>query len=192
MIKQDILRTYEHAGGGWFHNVLRCIRSPGVHAVVDLRFAQWIGRRSRIVRPLLWPLRWLMHHWVLTRWGISIEADAEIGPGCYIGHFGGIIIGGNVRIGRNVNLSQGVTIGVAGQGEKRGSPWIGDNVYIAPGAKIFGKIRVGDNVKIGANAVVHKDVPDNAVAVLDPGFTLLTRNKPGAASPPDLVTLKER
>ncbi|NLF29741.1 MAG: serine acetyltransferase [Planctomycetes bacterium] len=185
MLKQDILRTYHRAKGGRFRRILHCVRSPGVHAVVDLRFAQWLRRRPLVVRLILKPWRWLLHHWVLTRWGICIAPDAEIGEGCYIGHFGGIVVGGNVRIGRNVNLSQGVTIGVAGQGDRRGSPSIGDNVYIAPGAKIFGRIRVGSNVKIGANAVIHKDVPDNAVAVLSPGFTLLDRD------PRDPVCQKE-
>ena len=51
---------------------------------------------------------------------------------------------------------------------------IGDNVYMAPGAKIFGKITIGNNVKIGANAVIHKDIPDNAVVVLDPGFKIVS------------------
>jgi serine O-acetyltransferase len=66
-----------------------------------------------------------------------------------------------------------VTIGLSGRGEKHGAPTIGNNVYIAPGAKVFGKIHIGDNAMIGANAVVHKDVPDNAVVVLDPGFKIV-------------------
>ena len=66
-----------------------------------------------------------------------------------------------------------VTIGRSGHGENYGMPVIGDDVYIAPGAKLFGKIRVGDNVKIGANAVVHRDVPDNAV-VASPGFQIVS------------------
>jgi serine O-acetyltransferase len=55
-----------------------------------------------------------------------------------------------------------------------GCPVIGDNVYIAPGAKVFGKIRIGDNVKIGANAMVFKNFLDNAVAVMDPGFRIIS------------------
>jgi serine O-acetyltransferase len=106
-------------------------------------------------------------------WGIEIPRQAQIGSGFYIGHFGGIMISDGVKIGSNCNISQQVTIGISGQGEKRGAPTIGNNVYIAPGAKIFGKIKIGDNVKIGANAVIHKSVPDNAIAVLNPGFQLL-------------------
>ncbi len=65
-------------------------------------------------------------------------------------------------------------MGVSGKGEKRGVPIIGDNVYIAPGAKIFGKIKIGNNVKIGANAVVYKNIPDNAIVVLESGFKIMS------------------
>jgi serine O-acetyltransferase len=95
--------------------------------------------------------------------GIDISFDAVIGKGFYVGHYGGIIIGEGVMIGENCNISQGVTIGVGGRNEKRGSPKIGDRVYIAPGAKIFGEITIGDDCAIGANAVVATDVPDRAV-----------------------------
>ncbi len=101
------------------------------------------------------------------KWGISLRRKSEIGEGLYIGHYGGIHIAEKAKIGRNINISQDVTIGVSGQGSNRGWPIIGDNVYIAPGAKIFGKIKIGNNVKIGANAVVYKDIPDNAIVVSD-------------------------
>lgn len=64
-------------------------------------------------------------------------------------------------LGQNVNLSQGVTIGSNNRGETMGVPIIGNNVFIAPGAKLIGKITIGDNVAIGANAVVLRDVPSN-------------------------------
>jgi len=99
--------------------------------------------------------------------GIHIPWTADIGKGFYIGHFGGIWLG-NIKMGEYCNISQGVTIGIGGRGEFRGVPEIGDRVYIGPGAKIFGKIRIGNNVAIGANAVVSKSLPDNAVAVGNP------------------------
>ena len=97
------------------------------------------------------------------KYGIELCRGTKVGEGLYIGHFGGIIISPGVVIGRNCNISQGVTIGISGRGEKRGIPVIGDGVYIGSGAKVIGKIHVGNNVAIGANAVVIKDVPDNAV-----------------------------
>lgn len=97
--------------------------------------------------------------------GIQIPFSAKIGKGFYIGHFGNIIIGSHVVIGEYCNISQGVTIGQAGRGGKQLSPVIGNRVYMGPGAKIFGGIKIEDNVAIGANAVVTKDLPENAVAV---------------------------
>jgi serine O-acetyltransferase len=95
--------------------------------------------------------------------GIWIAPQATIGPGLYVGHFGGVIVSGDAVLGSNVNLSQGVTIGVAGRGERRGTPVLGDRVYVAPGAKLIGPITVGNDVAVGANAVVTRDVADRAV-----------------------------
>jgi len=106
--------------------------------------------------------RWMLRHY-RYKFGISIPFATNIGPGFYIGHFGGIIINANCYIGRNCNISQGVTIGSSNRGVRRGCPRLGDNVYIGPGAKIIGSITVGNNVAIGANAVVTKDVADHAV-----------------------------
>lgn len=96
--------------------------------------------------------------------GVWIAPQAEIGPGLYIGHFGTIIIG-QVKMGSNCNLSQGVTIGEASRGKNKGLPKIGDRVYIGAGAKLFGNIHIGNDVAVGANAVVTKSLPDRAVAV---------------------------
>ena len=127
----------------------------------------------------------LLYRRVRIKWGIEIPRSAQIGPGLFIGHAGGIVIASEARIGSNLNLSHQVTIGLSGQGEKRGYPVIGDNVYIAPGAKVFGKIRIGNGVKIGANAVVYKDVPDGAVVALDPGFRIIKSvGEPTEVAPP--------
>jgi serine O-acetyltransferase len=117
---------------------------------------------------------WIASFLVRTCWGIEIARHANIGPGLYIGHFGGIVISPQAVIGTECTVSHGVTIGSSGEGSESGVPVIGDQCYIAPGAKLFGKIRVGNNVKIGANAVIHKDLPDNAIAVLSPGFEIIS------------------
>jgi serine O-acetyltransferase len=112
--------------------------------------------------------RFMLHHYTYSL-GIWVPFTTEIGSGFYIGHFGCILVSPSCRIGKNCNLSQGVTIGDGVRDDHRGFPVIGDNVFVGPGAKIFGGIRVGDNVAIGANAVVLSDVPENAVVAGVPG-----------------------
>ena len=75
----------------------------------------------------------------------------------------GVVIAGGAKIGKNVFISHQVTIGRS----RNEAPIIGDNVYIGPGAKIFGGIKIGNNVRIGANCVVFQDIPDNATVVLE-------------------------
>ena len=90
-----------------------------------------------------------------------IGRGASFGPGFVILHSTGVVINGKVVGGRNIFIEHGVTIGE----EKRGVPRLGDDVFVGAGAKLFGPISVGSRVKIGANAVVLRDVPDDSTAV---------------------------
>ncbi len=170
----DVVRAYDYASGGRLRRFFECLCSPGLQAIGVYRFGRWSRTMPRIVRLLTDPLYVLFNGMVRIFWGIELPRSATIGAGFYIGHFGGIVISSGAVFGKNCNISHGVTVGLSGKGEGRGIPVIGDDVYIAPGAKIFGKIRIGNNSKIGANAVVYKDIPDNAVVVLDPGFTIVS------------------
>ena len=107
----------------------------------------------------------IIYRYYQTKYSIDLPYETQIGSGLYIGHIFGIVLNPKVVIGKNVNLSQGITIGVANRGPRKGYPTIGNNVYIGPGAVIIGNIKIGNNVAIGANCVVTKDIPDNAVAV---------------------------
>ena len=179
----DLARAYRYASGSRARRIAVCLRSPGVHAVTAHRFGRWLLQRSPLVRLLLEPFYVVLDLLVHALWGIEISRRASIGGGLYLAHAGGIVVAAGTVIGTNCNLSHDVTIGLAGHGEKCGVPAIGDDVYIAPGAKLFGRIRVGDNVKIGANTVIHRDVPSNAVVALDPGFRIVSfkGNRRGAA-----------
>ncbi|WP_223267170.1 serine O-acetyltransferase [Polaribacter sp. IC073] len=97
--------------------------------------------------------------------GISIPYSASIGEGFYIGHFGNIIIHPNSVIGTNCNISQGVTIGVSGRGDKRGTPIIGNNNYIGANAVVAGKIIIGNNCVIAANSLVIENLSDNSTVM---------------------------
>jgi serine O-acetyltransferase len=103
-----------------------------------------------------------------------IGRNADIGPGFIITHSVGVIINSQVRAGKNLTVHHGVTIG----SEKNKSPILGDNVFIGAGAKVIGGITVGSDVKIGANAVVTKDVPDGATVVGIPAKIVRMYGKP--------------
>ena len=121
-----------------------------------------------LLRPLLFLVKFMALH-CTYKYGITIPFTSQIGAGIYIGHFGTIVVSSLAKIGKNCNISQGVTIGKAHRGLRAGYPVIGNNVYIGPGAKVIGKISIGDNVAIGANCVVIDDVPANSVVVGVPG-----------------------
>jgi serine O-acetyltransferase len=96
--------------------------------------------------------------------GIELPCEANLGRRFRIDHFGGIIISGDAVFGDDCVVRNGVTVGLR-YTEKRGSPIIGNRVDIGAGAKILGPIQIGDDVAIGANAVVLMDVPSNSIAV---------------------------
>jgi serine O-acetyltransferase len=185
MIAQDFRRVYNLQSGGRLARILACYREPGLHAVIIFRFGHWLLSRSLPEKLLLTLFYVYLHHRVQVKWGILIQRRARIGAGLYVGHYGGIFVSDLAAIGENCSLSQDVTIGVAGEGVRRGAPQIGNNVYIAPGAKLNGRIRIGNNVNIGPNAVVTRNVPDDALVHVRPMQTVIFpgRNKSkGSAS----------
>jgi len=96
-----------------------------------------------------------INHRLAVRLGLTIPKNV-CGAGLCIVHYGTIVISHNAKIGENLRIHPSTSIG-----NYNGTPQIGDNVYIGPGAKLFGNIHIGNNVAIGANAVVNKDIPDN-------------------------------
>lgn len=102
-----------------------------------------------------------------------IGRGADFGPGFVILHGCGIVINGAVKGGKNIILEHQVTIGR----DKGKVPLLGNNIYIGAGAKIIGGIKIGNDVKIGANAVVVKDVPDNVTVVGVPARVVKLNNQ---------------
>jgi serine O-acetyltransferase len=101
--------------------------------------------------------------------GIEIHPAAVIGPGFFIDHGMGVVIGETAEIGENVTMYHGVTLGGTSWKKQKRHPTIGNNVIIGAGAKILGPIQVGDCSRIGSGSVVLKDVPPNSVVVGVPG-----------------------
>lgn len=105
--------------------------------------------------------------------GIEIHPGAQIGKNLFIDHGMGVVIGETTIIGNNVLLYHGVTLGGTGKEKGKRHPTIGDNVVIGTGAKVLGNIHIGNNAKIGANAVVLKDVEKDATIVGIPGKSVI-------------------
>jgi serine O-acetyltransferase len=159
------LDRYVHMGvGSWLYALLN---KQGLWALAEYRFSRWVLTEVQIpfVGKLLRLIGLLWHKSIEITTGIDLPKHSKIGKGLYVGHFGGIIVSPFVEIGEYCNLSHDVTIGMGGRGEKSGAPKIGNRVFIGPGARIFGAIQIGDDVAIGANSVVTKDVPDRAVVM---------------------------
>jgi len=141
--------------------VLLCY--PGVHALAFHRLAHAMWRRGWTI-----PARFLSH---VSRFvtGIEIHPAAKLGPGLFIDHGMGVVIGETAEVGENVTLLQGVTLGGTSLKREKRHPTLGNNVVVGAGAKIIGAFKIGDGSRIGAGSVVVREVPTNAVVVGVPG-----------------------
>src|SRR5881296_1087359 len=141
--------------------VLLCY--PGVHALAFHRLAHAIWRRGWTV-----PARFVSH---VSRFltGIEIHPAAKLGPGLFIDHGMGVVIGETAEVGENVTLLQGVTLGGTSLKREKRHPTLGNNVVVGAGAKIIGAFKIGDGSRIGAGSVVVREVPPNSVVVGVPG-----------------------
>ncbi|MCB6366045.1 serine O-acetyltransferase [Intestinibacillus massiliensis] len=131
----------------------------GFHALIYHRMAHFLYRHKRFFLARL--VSQLARH--LT--GIEIHPGAKIGRGLFIDHGMGIVIGETAEIGDYCTIYHGVTLGGTGKDTGKRHPTIGDNVLISTGAKVLGPFKVGDNSRIGANAVVLQEVPANSTVV---------------------------
>jgi serine O-acetyltransferase len=136
---------------------------PGVHAI-------WIHR----VAHALWGRGWYTPARVISHLGrfltgVEIHPAAKLGPGLFIDHGMGIVIGETAEVGENVSLLQGVTLGGTSVRREKRHPTLGDNVTVGAGAKILGGFIIGAGSRIGAGSVVVREVPENSVVVGVPG-----------------------
>lgn len=136
---------------------------PGIRFLYFLRKSQKTSSKS----PLGIIYRILLRRYQI-KYGFQISAKTEIGGGLYLGHWGTIVVNPKAKIGKNCNLSHGVTIGQTNRGDKKGVPVIGDDVWIGTNSVIVGGIKIGNNVLIAPNSYIVNDVPDNSIVVGNP------------------------
>lgn len=162
LVRSDL---YRYAGSTslsafWKHFLF----TPAFKYSTWLRWAAW-ARLSRSTKFTIYPLikwRLLSNRY---KYGIAIPERCKIGPGLFINRFGGIYVHHDVVIGANINITHGTVLGYMNRGKREGSPTLGDRVFLGSGAKIMGRLTIGDDASIGFSAVVTKDVPAKGVAV---------------------------
>lgn len=155
---------------------------PGLHAIWLHRIAHHFYLKGWVVIPRL------LNTFSRFLTGIDIHPGAKLGPGLFIDHGMGLVIGETAEFGSNVTLYQGVTLGGTGKEKGKRHPTIGNNVVVSSGAKVLGSFKVGDNSKIGSGSVVLKEVPPNSVVVGVPG-RVVTRNGVRIASNNDAESM---
>ena len=131
----------------------------GLHAVWYYRLSHFFYKHK------LFTIARMISQWARFWTGIEIHPGATIGKGLFIDHGMGVVVGETAEIGDNCLLYQGVTLGGTGKDKGKRHPTLGNNVMVGAGAKVLGPFKVGDNVKIAANAVVLEAVPPNSTAV---------------------------
>jgi serine O-acetyltransferase len=179
IIRSDIQSVFERDPAARSTlEVLLCY--PGLHAVWGHRLAHWLWARN-----LRLFARWISQLMrALT--GIEIHPGATIGSNLFIDHGMGVVIGETAEVGSCVTLYHGVTLGGTSLNKGKRHPTLEDHVVVGAGAKILGAIIVGENSRIGANAVVVKAVPPNSVVVGVPGQVVMRSQPRERLAPPDL------
>ncbi len=156
---KDLLNAYKEKDPAATSNLLVLLSYPGVHAIFFYKTSNFLWNKNFkfVARLISQFARFLT--------GIEIHPAAKIGKRLFIDHGMGIVIGETTIIGNNVSIFHGVTLGGTGKSKGKRHPTLEDNVMVSAGAKILGNITIGENSKIGANAVILKDIPKNATAV---------------------------
>lgn len=145
--------------------MLKVVMTDGTCAMILYRLMQWSGRWRLVPLEMLFnKLNSMFCHCIIGR-------GAQFGPGFVLIHSNGVVINGSVIGGRNVYIEHQVTIGA----QHRQSPQIGNDVFIGAGAKIVGAVSIGDGARVGANAVVVKDVPPHSTVVGIPARVVRVR-----------------
>jgi len=167
LIASDLARftqTYELRGQPYSRRRIfweSVIFKAGFQAVLLYRVSHWLYQRGWIYLP------WFLSRVSIAITGAEIEFNARIGPGMFVSHPVGIVVGRGTVIGSNVTLFQGVTFGVKSWHPDAITkfPRVGNRCYFFTGAAVLGDVTIGDNCIVGAHAVVTSDLPDGSLAL---------------------------
>lgn len=197
-IRADIghKRRWFYKDAGWWKNLIVLVQ-PGTLVVIVYRFGHWAHeQKNPILRNLLMLTYWATNLFVVICTQSYIRPETEIGKGLVIHNWSGVFIA-NATMGENCIVYQGVSIGHLrhfrglGRSKGRAAPRIGNNVYIASGAKVLGDVVIGDNVVVGANSLVITSLPDNCT-VLGVPARIVTRNNRWIAEKRRLAETKKQ
>jgi len=162
MLREDFRAVFERDPAA-ISRIEVALLYSGWHAILSHRVAHALLKTGVPILPRL------ISQFSRLITGIEIHPGAVIGHAFFIDHGMGVVIGETAEIGHHVSIYQGVTLGGTGKDRGKRHPTLGDHVVVGAGAKVLGAIDIGNNVKIGANSVVLKPVPDNCTAVGIPG-----------------------
>jgi serine O-acetyltransferase len=145
------------------------LHEPGFRFTYYLRKVAFYAPKKKSLWIFAYAYNRIQLHIYRFRYGFEISPTTRIGPGLYIGHFGGVVISPQAVLGANVNIAQGVTIGAESRGPRTGAPTLEDRVWVGANAIIVGKVTIGANALIAPGAYVNFDVPSMAVVLGNPG-----------------------
>lgn len=167
VFKKDLFRYYGESG------------EPFLKKVFRPREIKYISLLRKANMCKLLPLK-LFYMLMLMRMSnktqIQIPARTSIDEGLYIGHLGRVIIHPDAKLGKNINIGTGVTIGMENRGKRRGAPVISDNCWIGTNAVIVGNVKIGRDVLIAPLTYVNFDVPDHSIVIGNPGRIISKEN----------------
>ena len=166
-LRADLFRYRGQTGRRAFWSAY--LREPGFRFTCYLRKTAHYSSRKRSFAFFAYLYNRILYHHYRFRYGFDISPTTRIGPGLYIGHFGGVVVSPHAILGANVNIAHGVTIGAASRGPRTGAPTLEDRVWVGANAVLVGNIVIGHDALIAPGAYVNFDVPPMAVVLGNPG-----------------------
>lgn len=140
------------------------------------RFLYYFRKVSTCSNPYLLRYYEFRYNRICEKRGIEIPRTVEMGKGLYIGHFYNVTINPLAKLGQNINIHKGVTIGQESRGKREGVPTIGNQVWIGTNAIVIGNITIGDDVLIAPNSFVNFDVPSHSIVLGNPAKIIHREN----------------